>query len=176
MFVMNTKCQKRLRLLELVLLHGSGSRKAAGAARWFTETIQLAFEGSGKARKQNAENYDFPLDTHFVEFYGLNRFHYLRMLRLISALVAMTVAMPLCAVAGPSMNRRVAPTPYGALTCKQRATNKLYSIGATNVNPDGVWADVNGATVMIWCRRDEVIIVVAGPNNVEIANEIERVF
>jgi|LakMenEpi03Aug12_release.lakeMendotaPanAssembly.Ray.scaffolds.fasta_scaffold36860_1 hypothetical protein len=107
------------------------------------------------------------------------------MLRLISALVAMIFAQPFSAVAvagegdgrpGPPMFRRVASTPYGALTCRQRATNKLYSIGATNVNPEGIWGYVNGATLMIWCRGDEVIIVVAGPNSREIGNEIERVF
>ena len=38
---MNTNCQKRLRLLELIVRLGNGSRKAAGAARWFTEIIQL---------------------------------------------------------------------------------------------------------------------------------------
>jgi hypothetical protein len=44
------------------------------------------------------------------------------------------------------------------------------------VNPEGIWGYVNGATLMIWCRGDEVIIVVAGPNSREIGNEIERVF
>lgn len=98
------------------------------------------------------------------------------MLRWRSALVAIIFAWPLCANAEPAMYRRTIPTPYGSLSCKQRATNKLYAIGATNVNPDGIWARVNDNTVMVWCRGGEVIIVVAGPNPLEMVNEIGGVF
>ena len=37
LFQLDTDCRKRLRSLELALLHGSGSRKAAGAVLWFTK-------------------------------------------------------------------------------------------------------------------------------------------
>ena len=39
---MDTNCLKQLWLLELALLHGSGSRKAAGAVMWFSETTHIA--------------------------------------------------------------------------------------------------------------------------------------
>jgi len=42
---MDTNCLKQLRLLELALLHGSGSRKAAGAVMWFSETTHIALAG-----------------------------------------------------------------------------------------------------------------------------------
>jgi hypothetical protein len=41
---MDTNCQKRLRLLELAVLDGSGSRKAAEAVMWFSETAYVAFD------------------------------------------------------------------------------------------------------------------------------------
>jgi len=41
---MDTNCLKQLRLLEFALLHGSGSRKAAGAVVWFSETTHIALE------------------------------------------------------------------------------------------------------------------------------------
>ena len=42
---MDTNCLKRLRLLELALLHGSGLRKAAGAVMWISETTHIALAG-----------------------------------------------------------------------------------------------------------------------------------
>ena len=46
LLAMDTNCQKRLELLDMVFLHGSGSRKAAaGAVVWFTQTTHGAFEG-----------------------------------------------------------------------------------------------------------------------------------
>ena len=42
LFTMNACQRKRLRLLELALLHGSGSRKAAGGVLWFSETTHIA--------------------------------------------------------------------------------------------------------------------------------------
>jgi hypothetical protein len=39
---MDTHCLKQLRLLEFALLHESGSRKAAGAVVWFSETTHIA--------------------------------------------------------------------------------------------------------------------------------------
>jgi hypothetical protein len=45
---MGTNCRKRLRLLEIAVLHGSGSRKAAEAVAWFSETAQIVL---------GAENY-----------------------------------------------------------------------------------------------------------------------
>jgi len=44
---MDTNCRKRLRQLEIAVLHESGgSRKAAEAVAWFSETAHIAFEGS----------------------------------------------------------------------------------------------------------------------------------
>jgi hypothetical protein len=40
LFQLDTNCRKRLRSLELALLHGNGSRKGAGTVPLFTETIQ----------------------------------------------------------------------------------------------------------------------------------------
>ncbi len=45
---MNACQRKRLRLQELTLLHGSGSRKAAGAVLWFSETTHIALGVSGR--------------------------------------------------------------------------------------------------------------------------------
>jgi len=39
---MDTNCRKRLRLQEIAVLHGSGSRKAAEAVAWFSETAHIA--------------------------------------------------------------------------------------------------------------------------------------
>jgi hypothetical protein len=43
---MDTNCLKQLRLLELALLHGSGSRRAAAAAMWFSETTHIALDSA----------------------------------------------------------------------------------------------------------------------------------
>jgi hypothetical protein len=42
LFTINTCQRKRLRLQELALLPGSGSRKAAGGVLWFSETTHIA--------------------------------------------------------------------------------------------------------------------------------------
>jgi len=44
---MDTNCRKRLRLLGLVVLHGSGSRNAVEAVMWFSETAHIAL-GDGQ--------------------------------------------------------------------------------------------------------------------------------
>jgi hypothetical protein len=43
---MDTNCRKRLRLLEIAVLHGSGSRKAAEAVAWFSETAHIALDSA----------------------------------------------------------------------------------------------------------------------------------
>jgi hypothetical protein len=57
LFGMNTCQRKRLRLHELALLPGSGSRKAAGAVLWFSETTRIAFEGLASTLSQNAAHF-----------------------------------------------------------------------------------------------------------------------
>ena len=44
LFAMITDCQKRLKKLELALLYGKASRKAAGALALFTKTIRIALD------------------------------------------------------------------------------------------------------------------------------------
>ena len=47
---MDTNCLKQLLLLEFALLHESGSRKAAGAVVWFSETTHIALAVPAKLK------------------------------------------------------------------------------------------------------------------------------
>jgi len=51
---MDTHCLKQLRLLEFALLHESGSRNAAGAVVWFSETTHIALYLQRPAPMENS--------------------------------------------------------------------------------------------------------------------------
>ncbi|MEY4332405.1 MAG: hypothetical protein RLZZ196_1143 [Bacteroidota bacterium] len=79
----------------------------------------------------------------------------------------------------PAASLGAAPTPYGQFGCLQRAQNKLFSIGATSINPSssGVWAFLNNETTIgIWCRGSEAIISVSGENASIIRDELRNTF
>jgi hypothetical protein len=74
-----------------------------------------------------------------------------------------------------------APIPYGSFACKQRAENKLASLGATNISRSPgaatVWGDSGEFTVGIWCRSSEAVIFVAGPSSTaELRDDVKSAF
>ncbi len=96
---------------------------------------------------------------------------------IITTAAILATSIP-AAFAGPATTLASAPTMYGQFGCIQRAQNKLYAIGATNINSNNVsiWGHLSNTTVGVWCRGSEAIIVVSGENVNNIRDEIKAVF
>jgi hypothetical protein len=91
-----------------------------------------------------------------------------------SAVVIFT-SVPSAFAASPAVATTITATPYGRFGCLQRAMNKFYAIGATGMtsDSDSVWGYINNnATIGVWCRGSEAIIITAGDNSVNLRNEI----
>lgn len=101
---------------------------------------------------------------------------------LLSSALLLSLASPALAGSEPILGFSSADTPYGVFSCKQRAENKLYSIGATSISKSSgsqtIWAKYGGThTIGVWCRGPEVIIMVAGNGDtIDISNEIRSAF
>lgn len=98
----------------------------------------------------------------------------------ILSLLSLTLAAPAMA-ASPSVSIQSVNTPYGTFSCKQRAQNKLFSMGATGVSnlSSGsiIWGYIGDNTAGVWCRGIEAIIVVSGTSDSgSIRDEISQAF
>lgn len=82
------------------------------------------------------------------------------------------------ALAGPATTLSAVPTMYGQTGCMQRAQNKFYAIGATNLSSTNrsIWGHLNGSTLGVWCRGSEAIVIVSGDNATNLLEEIKSVF
>ena len=94
----------------------------------------------------------------------------------------LSLACPALAGSEPALGFSTAETPYGVFSCKQRAENKLYAIGATNITKSSgtqtIWARHGGIySIGVWCRGSEVVIMVAGDGETtSISSEIRSAF
>jgi hypothetical protein len=95
---------------------------------------------------------------------------------LVSTAIILTTATS--ALAGPAAAVGARLTPYGQFGCIQRAQNKLFAIGATNItsSPDSIWADLGDNSIGVWCRGSEAIVVTAGPDSSTLRKEVGSVF
>lgn len=100
----------------------------------------------------------------------------------VSSALLLSLTGPAMAGSEPALGFSTAGTPYGVFGCKQRAENKLFSIGATDISKSSVsqtiWARYGGThTIGVWCRGTEVVIMVAGSGDTtDISNEIRSAF
>lgn len=77
------------------------------------------------------------------------------------------------------MSYTTRPTPYGVQACKNRGQNALFRVGATNIRTGSrvIWADVHGGLVSLWCRGEEVFIVVGNDANAsDMVDELKSQF
>jgi hypothetical protein len=96
----------------------------------------------------------------------------------ISVLIT-TIVIPSVAIANPELLSAFVPTFYGPLACTDRAKGKLLELKTTKMGPIGpyaVGAFYDNATINIWCRGTEVVIIVAGPNAASIIQDLVSVF
>lgn len=99
---------------------------------------------------------------------------------LLAPIATLCLASPVFAGSPPAIGYTAASTPYGSFGCKQRAENKLYSIGATNISKSSggtIWADYGSYSIGVWCRGSEVVIIVAGDaDTTDLRTEIRSAF
>lgn len=96
----------------------------------------------------------------------------------ISVLIT-TIVIPSVAIANPELITAFVPTYYGPLACTDRAKGKLNELKTTKMQPigtNGVGAYYNDATINIWCRGPEVVIIVAGTNAAIIVQDLASAF
>lgn len=99
-----------------------------------------------------------------------------------SIAIATMCASPASADDTPELGFTIVNTPYGAFGCKQRAEQKLFSIGATSLTKSAglnvTWAKFQGThSIGIFCRGSEAVIMVAGNGDTsDIRNELKSAF
>ena len=97
---------------------------------------------------------------------------------ILTATAIILSSVPAAFAGPPGTGVSSVSTIYGQFGCMERARNKFFVIGATSITSDNsfIWGYVSDATVGVWCRGQEAIIVAAGDNYSNLRDEIKKAF